>query len=80
MNLLGNSLKYTTRGFVSVLLQAQLTDPTSTDHTDLNLTLRFADSVKGMSMEYQRTRLFAPFSQEDPFAAGTGLGLSYVRL
>jgi signal transduction histidine kinase len=76
MNLLGNALKYTLAGFVSVLLKAS-----SSQQNDgyLDLTLRFVDSGKGMSLEYQRTRLFAPFSQEDPFAAGTGLGLSIVR-
>lgn len=32
-----------------------------------------------MSTEHQNTRLFAPFSQEDPFSNGTGLGLSIVK-
>ncbi|OCL14736.1 hypothetical protein AOQ84DRAFT_394277 [Glonium stellatum] len=75
MNLLGNALKYTSSGFVSVALQSEA----DSDQSSINVRLRFVDSGKGMSMEYQRTRLFSPFSQEDPFSAGTGLGLSIVR-
>ncbi|KAI3401475.1 hypothetical protein diail_10909 [Diaporthe ilicicola] len=74
MNLLGNALKYTDAGFVGVSLQVE-----SETETSSRVRLRFVDSGKGMSLEFQRTRLFSPFSQEDPFAAGTGLGLSIVR-
>ena len=74
MNLLGNALKYTDAGFVGVSLQIESETETST-----RVRLRFVDSGKGMSLEFQRTRLFSPFSQEDPFASGTGLGLSIVR-
>lgn len=74
MNLLGNALKYTDAGFVGVSLQVESETETST-----RVRLRFVDSGKGMSLEFQRTRLFSPFSQEDPFASGTGLGLSIVR-
>ncbi|KAH8774517.1 hypothetical protein F5883DRAFT_659371, partial [Diaporthe sp. PMI_573] len=74
MNLLGNALKYTDAGFVGVLLQVE-----SETEANTRIRLRFVDSGKGMSVEFQRTRLFSPFSQEDPFASGTGLGLSIVR-
>lgn len=74
MNLLGNALKYTDAGFVGVSLQVE-----SENETNTRIRLRFVDSGKGMSLEFQRTRLFSPFSQEDPFASGTGLGLSIVR-
>lgn len=74
MNLLGNALKYTDVGFVSVSLQVE-----SETAQHLKVRLRFADSGKGMSLEFQRTKLYSPFSQEDPFATGTGLGLSIVR-
>lgn len=74
MNLLGNALKYTDSGFVGVSLQVESETENST-----RVRLRFVDSGKGMSVEFQRTRLFSPFSQEDPFASGTGLGLSIVR-
>lgn len=75
MNLLGNALKYTTSGHVTVNLSASR----SIDPTRLEAHLRIVDTGIGMSVEYQRTRLFSPFSQEDPFAVGTGLGLSIVR-
>lgn len=74
MNLLGNALKYTETGFVSVSLQVE----SQIDH-NLKVRLQVMDSGKGMSLEFQRTRLFQPFSQEDPFSTGTGLGLSIVR-
>ncbi|KAK2613242.1 hypothetical protein N8I77_000166 [Diaporthe amygdali] len=74
MNLLGNALKYTDAGFVGVSLQIE-----SETEQNTRVRLRFVDSGKGMSLEFQRTRLFSPFSQEDPFASGTGLGLSIVR-
>ncbi|KAF2268653.1 hypothetical protein CC78DRAFT_540513 [Lojkania enalia] len=74
MNLLGNSLKYTQSGFITVSLRQE-----DAGHQSVQLTLVVEDSGKGMSPEYQRTKLFAPFSQEDPFSSGTGLGLSIVK-
>lgn len=47
-------------------------------HT-IDFELSVEDSGRGMSEEYQNTKLFAPFSQENPFASGTGLGLSIVK-
>ncbi|KAK4971929.1 hypothetical protein LTR66_011362 [Elasticomyces elasticus] len=75
MNLVGNALKYTSSGFVAVSLRAH----EDTDPSKVAVKMRFIDSGKGMSLEFQRTRMFMPFSQEDPFQAGTGLGLSIVR-
>ncbi|KAF2492138.1 hypothetical protein BU16DRAFT_105080 [Lophium mytilinum] len=75
MNLLGNALKYTKKGRIIVSLKAKA----ETEPSTINVRLRFVDTGKGMSMEYQRTKLFSPFSQEDPFSVGTGLGLSIVR-
>jgi signal transduction histidine kinase/CheY-like chemotaxis protein len=76
MNLLGNALKYTNDGYIAVIVKSIKSQSNS---SRTNLTLTFKDSGKGMSLEYQRTRLFSPFSQEDPFSDGTGLGLSIVR-
>jgi len=45
----------------------------------ISVELRFSDSGKGMSDEFQRDKLYRAFSQEDPFTEGTGLGLSIVR-
>lgn len=75
MNLLGNSLKYTSSGFVAVSLRAQ----ESTSKNKTNCVLRIVDSGKGMSDQFQHDRMFVPFSQEDPFQPGTGLGLSIVK-
>ena len=74
MNLLGNSLKYTDTGHVAVTLLQEK----SVSHSVM-FRLIVKDTGKGMSTDYQRSKLFAPFSQEDPFAAGTGLGLSIVK-
>jgi signal transduction histidine kinase/CheY-like chemotaxis protein len=76
MNLLGNALKYTTDGFIAVLVKA---NQSHHDSSKTEVTLTFQDSGKGITLEFQRTRLFSPFSQEDPFSDGTGLGLSIVR-
>ncbi|KAF2826428.1 hypothetical protein CC86DRAFT_323733 [Ophiobolus disseminans] len=74
MNLLGNALKYTDSGYIAInLLQS------GSNQDSIDLTLAIQDSGRGMSAEFQRTKLFSPFSQEDPFSSGTGLGLSIVK-
>jgi hypothetical protein len=75
MNLLGNSLKYTTNGFVAVSLRAH----ESPNSSKTSCVIRIVDSGKGMSDQFQHDRMFVPFSQEDPFQPGTGLGLSIVK-
>lgn len=74
MNLLGNALKYTDSGYIAINMIQQ---KSSANFMDLSLSVE--DSGRGMSQEYQRTKLFSPFSQEDPFSSGTGLGLSIVK-
>lgn len=76
MNLLGNALKYTDSGFVTVALEQ---DPEQSNARYVEFKITVEDSGKGMSSEFQNTRLFAAFSQEDPFSNGTGLGLSIVK-
>lgn len=75
-NLLGNALKYTESGFVKISLEQ---NQEKSDRQSMEFTIAVEDSGRGMSNEYQRTRLFAPFSQEDPFSNGTGLGLSIIK-
>lgn len=75
MNLLGNSLKYTTSGFVAVSLRAH----ENTKGSKTSCVIRIVDSGKGMSEQFQHDKMFIPFSQEDPFQPGTGLGLSIVK-
>ncbi|KAI0579685.1 Histidine kinase G7 [Pyrenophora tritici-repentis] len=74
MNLLGNALKYTDSGYVAIKMVQN-----NTTANFMNLSISVEDSGRGMSPEYQRTKLFSPFSQEDPFSSGTGLGLSIVK-
>lgn len=71
MNLFGNSLKFTTSGFIKISLAQS---PASRA-----VLLTVADSGKGISQDYLQNGLFTPFCQEDHFAPGTGLGLSLVR-
>jgi len=89
MNLVGNALKYTPRGWIKVSLEVRNTGegglPATTvrspEHdvaTDM-IVLTVSDTGKGISPEYLRTRLFTAFAQEDHLASGTGLGLSLVR-
>ncbi|MBN7811154.1 PAS domain S-box protein [Algoriphagus sp. H41] len=71
-NLLGNSIKYTEKGTVSVTCQ----------RVDDSLLLEVTDSGVGISEEFQ-SRMFDPFEQEskgnDRLYEGTGLGLSITR-
>lgn len=75
MNLFGNALKYTSSGFVALSLRALKT----TIDDKISVLLRVADSGKGISEMFQRNKLFRPFSQEDSFQPGSGLGLSIVK-
>lgn len=78
MNLFGNSLKYTNQGYIWVKLR-QGTQPGRNQAGRSRVIITVSDSGKGIGEEYLRTNLFAPFSQEDRLAPGTGLGLSLVR-
>ncbi|KAI9151416.1 Hybrid signal transduction protein dokA [Paramyrothecium foliicola] len=75
MNLFGNALKYTTSGHIVVSVRAQAIS----GKNKVDALIRVVDTGKGMSEEFQRNRLFVPFSQEDSFQPGTGLGLSIVK-
>ena len=77
MNLLGNSLKYTEKGFIQVSLRPSNSETRRSSRMPIDLVV--SDSGKGMSEEFLREKLYRPFAQEDPFSVGTGLGLSIVR-
>ncbi|TDZ21611.1 Hybrid signal transduction protein dokA [Colletotrichum orbiculare MAFF 240422] len=78
MNLFGNALKYTSKGFIKVnLRQEEVVHKTARSASMVVLTV--SDSGKGISEDFLRNKLFTPFSQEDALAPGTGLGLSLVR-
>ncbi|UZP34844.1 hypothetical protein NXS19_002660 [Fusarium pseudograminearum] len=76
MNLLGNSLKYTASGIIHVSLTQQSARRSSNERL-VRLTVH--DTGKGMGEDYLRHKLFKPFSQEDEFTPGIGLGLSLVK-
>jgi two-component system sensor histidine kinase BarA len=72
-NLLGNALKFTDHGFVSLSASGK-----TREHGIFELTLKIEDSGIGINREDQR-KLFAAFSQVDDALSrsyqGTGLGL-----
>ncbi len=72
MNLIGNAIKFTERGFVHVSLSWQ----------DGQLRIVVADSGAGMAAEVQE-RIFIPFKQgadnTQHAYGGTGLGLAISR-
>jgi signal transduction histidine kinase len=83
MNLLGNALKYTSHGYVRIMLEARDIE----DHTPGTgetiprsmVTLTISDTGRGIASEFLRSKLFTPFAQENSLSSGTGLGLSMVR-
>ncbi|KAE8212863.1 hypothetical protein CF327_g3560 [Tilletia walkeri] len=74
MNLIGNSLKFTTSGFVHVSLR----EIQSTD-THVVVEVGVTDTGRGISRSFLEEQLFHPFTQENPLGTGTGLGLSIVN-
>ena len=78
MNLLGNSLKYTVKGFIRVSLTQ---DPAGSRHLKTGRMVRLVvqDTGQGISEDYLQHKLYRPFAQENELAAGTGLGLSLVK-
>lgn len=87
MNLFGNALKYTEKGFVRVMLRTRPfehgpgtpePEPDAPKETTF-IQLIVQDSGRGISQEYIRTKLYTAFAQENTLAAGTGLGLSLVK-
>ncbi|KFZ24550.1 hypothetical protein V502_00966 [Pseudogymnoascus sp. VKM F-4520 (FW-2644)] len=84
MNLLGNALKYTSRGYVCIKLDAtDIDDPPTRGNSETisrsMVVLTVTDTGKGISSEFLRSKVFTPFAQENSLSSGTGLGLSIVR-
>ncbi|KAG8869471.1 His Kinase A domain containing protein [Tulasnella sp. 331] len=76
MNLIGNSAKFTTDGFIHVQLREKPND-LGVGKTIIELSV--FDSGKGVSKDFLQNRMFQAFSQENPLQAGTGLGLAIVN-
>lgn len=75
MNLFGNALKHTQKGTIRVSLK----QTESKRNQERLVYITIADTGHGISQDYLSNELFKPFSQEDPLAAGSGLGLSIVK-
>jgi signal transduction histidine kinase len=81
MNIFGNAQKYTASGYILVELKGPSPDMKTRSSSNPNMdviTLHVRDSGRGMSTAYVERKLYHPFSQEDSFSAGIGLGLSIV--
>ncbi|OJT04860.1 Sensor histidine kinase AruS [Trametes pubescens] len=78
MNVFGNSLKFTSDGYVHVQLR-RLPPTSDTPRGKVRLELAVIDTGKGISQHFLKNQLFHPFSQENPLQTGTGLGLAIVN-
>jgi signal transduction histidine kinase len=85
MNVFGNALKYTPSGYIYLGLSSVPRDSGSSkelsekQEQEFDVILTVRDTGKGISPQYLQDGLFTPFSQENPLASGSGLGLSIVR-
>jgi len=87
MNVIGNSLKYSSKGVVEVRLDAKHLENDKRQpgiagsKSQRNLvTFTIKDSGKGMSKEFIQNHLFVPFTQENAAESeGVGLGMSIVK-
>lgn len=76
MNLVGNSLKFTTEGYIQVTLRELPHEP-GARHIPVEMAV--IDTGKGIGKDFLKEQLFHPFSQENPLQTGTGLGLAIVN-
>ncbi|KAG8417255.1 hypothetical protein J3459_012460 [Metarhizium acridum] len=79
MNLVGNSLKFTTKGFVKVSLDQPRISPAAGEQEGTYVRLTVTDSGCGIGKSYLENDIFTPFIQEDGLKPGMGLGLSFVE-
>lgn len=78
MNLFGNALKYTDKGWVKVSLQSTDIELSPGQPARSVVRISVSDTGRGISQQYLHSGLFTPFTQENPLNPGTGLGLSIV--
>lgn len=78
MNIFGNAIKYTSKGYLSVNVTA--TDPpfNSGGRRRQVVTMIFEDTGKGIDETFM-CNLFTPFMQENGQCDGVGLGMSMVK-
>lgn len=79
VNLVGNAIKFTKKGFIKVLV---LAEPIKNKESQFRIEFQVTDSGIGMT-ENQMTKLFSPFTQGDSSTTrkygGTGLGLAICK-
>jgi hypothetical protein len=75
MNLVGNALKFTPTGNIVVELEPKADE----DASKINVRLRVQDSGIGMTDNFVKHHLFAPYRQGNPFSPGVGLGMSVLK-
>ena len=77
LNLLGNAVKYTKKGFIALSVKGEMKD-----ENEINLIIDVSDSGKGIKQE-DLSRLFEEFTQFDTRnnrdVEGTGLGLAITK-
>ncbi|KAH7141967.1 hypothetical protein EDB81DRAFT_843446 [Dactylonectria macrodidyma] len=78
MNIVGNALKYTSYGTITISLTQQVA---SIRRRKPQQVIKFTveDTGKGINEEFLQKGIFKPFSQEDGMSPGTGLGLNLVK-
>jgi hypothetical protein len=85
LNIIGNALKYTIEGSVTIILAASkiaLGNAQVGGDKDSRrmVTLTVKDSGKGITKDFMDNHLFIPFTQEDTTSShGVGLGMSIVK-
>lgn len=84
-NIVGNALKYTTEGSVTITLtisqfHSEDTKIGGDNHSRRMVTFTVKDTGKGISKDFMDNHLFVPFTQEDTTSSnGVGLGMSIVK-
>lgn len=82
LNLVGNAIKFTGRGSVTVYVDSIETSPSPHDIRSIQLKFSVKDTGIGLTKD-QQTKLFQAFSQADSSTSrkfgGTGLGLSIAQ-
>ncbi|WVQ96575.1 hypothetical protein IAU59_003680 [Kwoniella sp. CBS 9459] len=79
-----NAVKFTDRGHVHITVQDVSRDvvlPAGYDNSVKisTVSIDIKDTGKGMSTEFLDTEVLKPFSKEDPFTSGSGLGLGLAQ-
>jgi signal transduction histidine kinase len=76
-NLVGNALKYTETGLITIRLETIESAPRSGGLPQVRLSV--TDTGIGMTKQFLSRELYTPFKQANSHSTGTGLGLSIVR-